>query len=129
VITYVQPVRCVETGQKFPSAAAAARHVGRAGSNILDAIRRGGTCGGLHWEPAGPPVPMEIKGDPKWGRGRKPYNRPTKAVIRSDGVTYASAAEAATVNELHIRTITRAIQQGILCRGYYWFYEGDPDAV
>jgi hypothetical protein len=129
MIVHVQPVRCVETGQEFPSAAAAARSVGRAGSNILDAIRRGGTCRGFHWEAAGPPAPMEVNGDPKWGRGRKPSNRKTKTVIRSDGATYASAEEAASANELHLRTITRAIQQGTLCRGHFWFYEGDPDAV
>lgn len=127
MIIHVRPVRCVETGECFPSAAAAARSVGRAGSNILDAVRRGGLCGGKHWEFDGPPAPMEVQADLKWGRGRK--LRQTRAVVRSDGMTYASAAEAATVNEVHIRNIYRALQTGRLCRGHYWFYEDDPEAL
>lgn len=126
MIIHTKPVRCVETGESFPSAAAAARSIGRAGSNILDAIRRGGQCGGKHWEFDGPPQPMEVTVR-QWSPNRKP--QPTRAVIRSDGVTYASAAEAATLNELHIRSVRRALQEGILCKGYFWFYEGHPDAL
>lgn len=126
MIVHARPVRCVETGERFPSAAAAARSVGRAGSNILDAIRRGGACGGKHWELAGPPEPIEVVVR-QWSPNRKP--RPTRAVVRSDGMTYASAAEAATVNAVHIRNIYRALQTGRLCRGYYWFYDDDPEAL
>ena len=58
-----QQVWCVELRQVFPSLSEAARLVGRAPSNILQAIRSGVRCGGFHWERfdairhhAGPPV-------------------------------------------------------------------------
>lgn len=44
------PTRCVETGEVFRSRVAAAKAVGRTGSNILQAINLGCRCGGFHWE-------------------------------------------------------------------------------
>lgn len=43
-------VRCVETGREYPSIQAAADASGRSRASLSCAIRRGGTCAGLHWE-------------------------------------------------------------------------------
>lgn len=48
-----RPVRCVETGEVFPTASAAARAYHRETSSISYILRRGKpglTCAGLHWE-------------------------------------------------------------------------------
>lgn len=44
------PVRCVETGEVFPSACHAQRHYGLAISAVSKAIYRNGQTGGYHWE-------------------------------------------------------------------------------
>lgn len=63
-----RPVRCVETGEVFPSIRAAARAVGVAcTSNISEAILKGRRAGGFHWQYEGagelgevPPADAEI---------------------------------------------------------------------
>ena len=49
-----QAVWCVELRQEFESLSHAARFVGRAPSNILQAIRLGVRCGDYHWQRVGP---------------------------------------------------------------------------
>lgn len=46
----LKPVRCVETGQEFPTLTAAAEWVNRAVTNLGKSVVRGGTCGGYHFE-------------------------------------------------------------------------------
>jgi len=49
--TRATPVKCLETGEIFQSASAAARIAGvRHSSKILSAIARRGTCRSLHWQ-------------------------------------------------------------------------------
>ena len=43
-------VRCVETGAEYRSIQAAADAVSRQRARLSAAIKRGGTCAGLHWE-------------------------------------------------------------------------------
>ena len=45
-----QRVWCVELRRPFASLCAAARLVGRAPTNVLQAVRTGVRCGGFHWE-------------------------------------------------------------------------------
>eukprot|EP00808_Paulinella_micropora_P032187 g28558.t1 len=44
-----RPVICKETGEIFPSTTAAAKHVKRAQSAIMQALRTEGQCAGYHW--------------------------------------------------------------------------------
>jgi len=63
-----QRVWCVDLRRGFDSVSAAGRFVGRAPSNVLQAIRTGVRCGGLRWEGYDPrrhgPWPGEPAGDP-----------------------------------------------------------------
>lgn len=43
-------VRCIETGTEYPSIQAAADAVKRNRVSLTTAIKRSGTCAGLHWE-------------------------------------------------------------------------------
>ena len=43
-------IKCIETGQTFDSIREAGRWINRDKSNIIQAIKRNGTCGGYHWE-------------------------------------------------------------------------------
>ena len=43
-------VRCIETGEVFPTLTKASEFVGRVSSGIIQAIERNGRCGGYHWE-------------------------------------------------------------------------------
>eukprot|EP00808_Paulinella_micropora_P007346 g2446.t1 len=47
-------VRCVETGQEYPSISAAAKAIGRAEENIHQSLKLGCHCGGYHWERVNP---------------------------------------------------------------------------
>ncbi len=46
----LKPVRCLETGEEFPTLKAAGDAVGRAQNCVTKAIERNGTCGGYHFE-------------------------------------------------------------------------------
>ncbi len=46
----LKPVRCLETGEEFPTLKAAGEYVGRKQANVTKAIERNGTCGGRHFE-------------------------------------------------------------------------------
>jgi hypothetical protein len=43
-------VRCVETGAEYQSIQAATDAVSRQRASLSVAVKRGGTCAGLHWE-------------------------------------------------------------------------------
>ena len=45
-----KPVRCVETGKIFISTGDAANHMNLVPQNVSSAVRRGGACGGYHFE-------------------------------------------------------------------------------
>ena len=51
---YTRPVRCVETGEIFPSLKAAADAVGSDTSKISRSISQGGRARGYHWEHVNP---------------------------------------------------------------------------
>lgn len=44
------PVRCVETGEKFPTLLAASRKYDGSMTALRKALRTGGRCWGLHWQ-------------------------------------------------------------------------------
>lgn len=50
VIPSAKAVRCIETGETFPSAMAAGKYYGIDDSYVAKAARRGLLCHGLHWE-------------------------------------------------------------------------------
>ncbi len=49
-ISHCKPVRCVSTGEVFPSTKAAARFLGVKPTYILQALRKGCRCSGSYWE-------------------------------------------------------------------------------
>ena len=44
-----KPIKCVETGEEFPSLEAASKAVSRCPASISKAIKRCGCCAGYHW--------------------------------------------------------------------------------
>lgn len=49
-IGHKAPVRCIETGEIFDSAAKASRSMGFSGNAVNHSIHRGHRAGGYHWE-------------------------------------------------------------------------------
>lgn len=45
-----KPIKCVETGEEFPSLEVASKAVGRSTASISKAIKRCGCCAGYHWK-------------------------------------------------------------------------------
>lgn len=68
----MNPVICLETGERFPSICAAARAVGRSVSSMHRAIGDGSTCGGRHFYLADEQKPPACFFRHKKPSGRKP---------------------------------------------------------
>ncbi len=111
-------VRCVETGEVFPSARLAALSINRSKSGILDCLRGNKlTSGGYHWVYADA---TENEFKERWERGRLSTS-PVLCV--ETGVVYPSLREAARAvngNRKQISDVARGIGQ--THRGYHWKY-------
>lgn len=105
------PVRCVETGETFPSSADAARRYGVDKRVIYGALERGISAAGLHWTRLKPKGPHNSRGHRK---------RPVRAT-ETDTV-YPSLAEAAMAHGVSSTSIWCAIRDGGTCHGLHWSY-------
>ena len=115
-------VACVETGEVFSSADAAAKAVGlKSSSGIRAALRKKqATAGGYHWRYADAPEPETL---PSSKHGRKPR---AVACWETDEV-FASADEAATaVGVAHAGNIRAAVRNRYCTGGYHWYRPDQP---
>jgi hypothetical protein len=91
-------VKCIETEQIFMSAAEAGRSVNRDASNIIAAIKRGGTCGDYHWEY----IRKSISNQNRGGQNKKAVR------CIETGIVYESSAEAARQTGMCASSIAEA---------------------
>lgn len=121
------PVVCVEDGEIYPSATAAAKAVNLKNSAwILAAAKGGGTAGGFHWRFVDDGKSGASGQGASPSRGRK---RPV--VCWETGVEFESVESAANAVGFESGTaIVAAIKRGGMSGGFHWFYKGDakPDA-
>lgn len=111
-------VRCVETGEVFPSVRLAALHIGRAKSGILDCLNgKKLTSGGYHW------VYADVTKNPfeeRWKRGT--LNKSPILCIET-GEVYPSLREAAKAIDRNWKQISECLRGNAkTAGGYHWRY-------
>lgn len=110
----MRPVICWETGETYPSAAAAARAFGCSARNIQRAARIGCIAMGTHWYYADQPRPEESDFARKRGRP------PIPVVCVETGVRYRSMTAAAASLGVRTSQVTNAVKTGRELCGYHW---------
>lgn len=121
-------IKCLETGEIFPSVSVAARKTGRDRKSITQAADhlRGnkGACG-LHWEWLNKdPNPSRHKIKKYESNGRQKVQPKYRIKVRclETKEIYNSLGEAARANNIHECSISRAIQNPKwTAGGYHWF--------
>lgn len=118
VSSKARPVKCVETGEIFPSARLAALSINRCHNGIRECLSgKKLTSGGYHWVYADA---TEYEHEERWKRGSL-SNSPILCV--ETGVVYPTlraAAKAINGNWKQISDVARGI--GHTHRGYHWKY-------
>lgn len=115
---YKRPVRCIDTGEIFPSVTSAARHFGITHS-LVSAVCRGKqiTSAGHRFEYVDQPLSLEEK-------QRKPQKPHTRKVccVECDKIfnTIVEVAQCLKVNAAHITQVCRG--QRKQTGGYHWNY-------
>lgn len=116
-----RPVRCLETGRRYPSFAQAARHLGLKPQGIQLAVFRRRPYAGLTWELIYPEDHAAYRDYRRRGpqERRVPGPRP-RAVECEDGRVFPSIAAAARMVGVHYATLYRCIHSYQTCAGLYW---------
>ena len=107
-------IRCVETGEIFPSIKAAAEHYGLNLPNISAVLAgRNKTTGGFHWQ--------YVDGQPPQQRSdnfRKKVSRPVRCI--ETGIVYESISKAAKTFGVTDSAVRKALNGGEKSCGYHW---------
>ena len=125
--TSAKPVTCLETGEVFESAVAAAKALGLKSSKRVSDCINGVTMtgGGLHWAPEGSDLTIEqIEAGRKCGGKR--------VVCLETGVVYESLTAAAKAVGLKSATSLSAClrDKAMTAGGFHWaFADGDSDRL
>lgn len=114
---------CVENGEVYPSAAAAAKAAGLKNSACILAAAKGGGCaGGFHWR-------FEEDEEPgASGQGASSTRGRTRPVVCWEtGEEFESVKAAANAMGFETSTaIVAAIKRGGTSGGFHWHYRGAP---
>ena len=114
-------IRCVETGEIFPSIKSAAEHYGLNLPNISAVLSgKGKSCGGYHWEYVDGQSPKQ-----RSENFRRKVSKPVRCV--ETGVVYESVAKAAEAFGISHSAISNAAsgKREKSC-GYHWeFFDGE----
>lgn len=112
------PVRCVETGEVFPSVRLAALSIGRAKSGITNCLQgKKLTSGGYHWVYADT---TEYEHEERWKRGSLSIS---PVVCVETGVVYSSLREAAKAINRSWKQISECVRGNALTAGgFHWRY-------
>ena len=112
-----RPIVCIETGEVFPSAQAAAQSLGISygASNIGTAARNGGAIKGFHWR---------FKDDPEPEPGQIRGNR--AVVCWETGEEFDTAEEAAVWAGTDIKGIYASLNLHCSSGGFHWYLKGTP---
>ena len=118
-------VTCLETGEEFESAEAAAKWAKTTVDAVYASVRLHSTAGGYQFRLKDSEV-SEYTGQPCRSGGRR--KRPV--VCHETGEVYESAdAAAAAVGRKSATTIYTAIKTGGMSGGFHWYWEGDPKPI
>lgn len=113
-MTKPRPVRCIDTGETYPSVTAAAQANYLDPSSISQGVRYGYRIGGRRWEYANGQQP-----------GYKPGYHRNRRVERCDGRVFSSVKVAASEMGVTTATLYSALTKFRPARGYYWRYLDD----
>lgn len=119
---------CWETGETFPSVAAAAEALGCCKSGIYAAAKDRRGYWGLHWYYADEPRPDESDLKPIGGTGaagRKPI--PVRCV--ETGEVFPSAKAVADLLGVTDRAVGMSIYRGHCCKGLHWEHVRSDDGA